>query len=448
MKKGVIITIAVIVLLLILSIAGYSIARYYLIEKPIKENTPDVAGWKNYTDDALGISFKYPAEWGDVSAKNSFGVSNILRELSFTNQPGVEMVADSGYLLPAEKDYYFIAYTVSHIEDIKTFCSKHTGNFEDRGNIVGLNGVYIFGECDKNQAYIARKESNGGRGWIPVSQIAEPIESKINISERVFVPLDNKLYESVTIKVNVADIMSEGFCEHDGWKEMGGCINKTDKKSVDDAVDNFKKGDIYKSVNYLVGSIKNILGDKYLEVYKKYFDKKRTYRNEDWGIEFKYPAVFGEPKNDKLGSVVFENEDGRQLRYDFRLVEVNTLIQAEKKANEACEGAEGLCYVPVSVTNERLNYINDVLDGKEGNMSCLEGEKCQSCEVASFGGQKMLFINQCWSPGGDIDYKYFNLNGKVFEIDIPVKSQVDSSDVYHNLRSDIYKNILESIKSI
>jgi len=60
MKKGIIITIAVIVLLLILAVIGYAVARYYLIEKPIRKNTPDVvAEWKIYKDSISGYQIDY-----------------------------------------------------------------------------------------------------------------------------------------------------------------------------------------------------------------------------------------------------------------------------------------------------------------------------------------------------------------------------------------------------
>ncbi len=47
----------------------------------------------NFEDDELGISFYAPKNWGKATIKNDFSSTQILREITFSNQPNVKLVS-------------------------------------------------------------------------------------------------------------------------------------------------------------------------------------------------------------------------------------------------------------------------------------------------------------------------------------------------------------------
>ena len=48
-----------------------------LAGKEAKESVTDTAGWQTYRNDVLGISFSYPAAWGDAEVEPSNNITDL-----------------------------------------------------------------------------------------------------------------------------------------------------------------------------------------------------------------------------------------------------------------------------------------------------------------------------------------------------------------------------------
>lgn len=334
---------------------------------------------------------------GSATVKNDFSSTQILREISFSNQPNVKLVSFTEYrLYPAQ----FEESGISGSADIKSFCKSQLKYSSGRGepkttngqDLFRQNGAYNFGNCTATPPLlnISKKKSTEGLGWIPVND-PRTSTSKIELSRNFFWSLQNQIYNSLTLKVDVPDTTSSGFCTIQFFyggndyrlRKSFGCINHKEKELIETAFRNFDSAQLSKEVNSLVGSLQTYSAEKAVSIYDNYFKDKAVFRDAGLGISFSYPSAFGQPKYDVSTRVLkFPNDENDILR-----IEVNTLndiVQAEKEAPE-CERS---CLGPLT-SQERWKKEKDILErGVLGQIQCSFGG--DYCEVANIGNTKML----------------------------------------------------------
>lgn len=417
----------------------------------------------NFRDDELGISFQIPESWGNATVKNDFSSTQILREISFSNQPNVKLVSFTEHrLYPAN----FQKEGILSGTDIKASCEAQkeylaggeepkTSNGQD---IFKQNGAYNFGNCDTNPTFlnISQKKSSQDGGWIPLNDPRPNIISPIELSRSYTWDLQNNIYGALTLKADVPDIQSDGFCitqfyyggnDYRLSKKLSGCINHKEKGLIEATFRDFDSVQLAKEVNSLVSSLQTYSADKATSIYDNYFKDKAVFRDTGLGISFSYPSVFGQPKYDVNTRVLkFPNDENDVLR-----VEVNTLadiVQAEKEV-EACEGS---CLVPLT-SQERWKKEKDMLaQGSLGQFQCSFGG--QYCEIANVGNTKMLVRYYGQWPRTEgirkeytfyIDDKRFDLltnSYGVFTSDLAEYRKVENTDFTLKL----VREILESIR--
>ena len=101
------------------------IGSFYFLNQnqpqPINETTTQtpLVQSGNFRDDELGVSFQIPESWGSATVKNDFSSTQIIREVTFSNQPNVKLVSFTEHrLYPAN----FIKEGISSGTDIKASC--------------------------------------------------------------------------------------------------------------------------------------------------------------------------------------------------------------------------------------------------------------------------------------------------------------------------------------
>ena len=95
----------------------------------------------DYSNEELGISFKYPSLWGNVIIKDNFAYTESLKEISFSNQPLVKFfTSTSGYPKFTVKDPDLNG-------DFKKFCAGYASRIDEEkvekgSDIFRQNGLY------------------------------------------------------------------------------------------------------------------------------------------------------------------------------------------------------------------------------------------------------------------------------------------------------------------
>jgi len=146
----------------------------------------------------------------------------------------------------------------------------------------------------------------------------------------------------------------------------------------------------------------------------------KTYTNDDWGIEFKYPEVLGEPVLKEFNqisnesSLCFKKENTRAMCF----LSKSTIedVKDSLQEREDCEADnDGLCEATTYSLEEWQKIKNLLISDVTGNVECILNSRCEYCEVLN-SGIKMYIEHQCFSPGGNYDGQYFYGNNTIFSL--------------------------------
>lgn len=418
---------------------------------------------RNFSDDELGISFQIPETWGNALVKNDFSSTQILREITFSNQPNIKLVSFTKHrLYPAN----FEKEGILSGTDIKASCEAQKKYLDGGGepitsndqDIFKQNGAYHFGNCDTNPTLlnISQKMPSQDGSWIPLNDPRPNITSPIELSRNYSWGLQNNIYGALTLKVDISDIQSGDFCiiqfhyggnDYRTLKKLSGCINHKEKKIIEDAFKDFDSTQLNKEVNSLVTSLQTYYANKAVSIYENYFKDKAMFTDNNLGISFKYPSVFGEPKYDLSKKILkFPNDENDALR-----IEVNTLadiVQVEERAAEC----EDHCFGALT-SQDRWKQEKDILvQSPLGQFQCSFGGKY--CEIANVGNTKMLIrYHNEWPRTEGIGKEYaFYVGDKRFDL-LTNSYGIFTSDLaeYKNFENSdftlkLVREIIESLK--
>ena len=419
------------IILLVVSVCGgiyfFSQERSKVADNAIEKmpvQLPPVQ-YSTFTDDELGVSFQYPKSWGNAVVKNNFSLTHVMREIIFSNQPNVKLMAPSANVAsPADLD----KLGISSSADVKSFCESEfnylSGGSESKNgggeDMFRQNGAYDFGNCNTTPALlnISQKISTEGGGWIPVDD-PKSITSNIELSRSYFWTLQNSIYPALTLLVDVPDISSSRFCTiqfnygAEGYRPVKkfDCINQKEKESIEQAFKDFDTTQLVAEVGHIVSSSRIYSADKVSATYENYFTGKTVFSDTELGIGFSYPTIFGQPQYDaNTRRLSFPND----VELNFQ-IEVNTLAQTiqTEKESETCDGP---CLGPLA-SSERWKKEKAMLaQGTLGQVKCLYGGVY--CEIANVGTNKMLirYFGE-WPRTDGIRKEYvFYLGDKRFDI--------------------------------
>ncbi len=286
--------------------------------------------------------------------------------------------------------------------DIKASCETQkkylAGGEEPKSangqDIFRQNGAYNFGDCNSIPTFlnISQKKVSQDGGWIPLNDSRPNITSPIDLSRSYAWRLQNSIYGSLTLKVDVPDIQSNGFCitqfyyggsDYRLSKKLSGCVNHKEKDLIEAAFSEFDSTQLSKEVNSLVASLQTYNANKAASIYENYFKDRNVFRDADLGISFSYPSAFGVPKYDPNTRILkFPNDNNDAIR-----LEVNTLTDIVRAEKEAAE-CEGPCLGPLASQGRWTKEKNILTQGNTGQIQCSFGG--QYCEIAIVGNTKML----------------------------------------------------------
>jgi len=392
---------------------------------PLNETQTPPLQSSDFKDDELGIAFDVPESWGEVIVKNDFSSTQILREISFSNQSSVKLISfTKDRLYPAD----FERSSISTSSEVNSFCESQLRYLSvgdepktDKGqDLFRLNGAYNFGNCIAAPPFlnISEKTSEGGVGWVSLDD-PKTAASEIELSRSIFWSLPNPIYASITLKVDVPDTTSDGFCksqfyfgenDYQLYKSFG-CLNHAEKELIEGIFRNFDSTQLASEVNFLVESFQVYSADNASSIYDNYFIDKTVFNDTGLEISIDYPSVFGEPKYDSVSRILsFPNDNNDSLR-----IEINTLADIAQKEKEIAE-CKGPCLSPLT-SQDRWKEEKDILSQTSiGQIECPFGG--EFCEIANVGDTKMIirYYNQ-WPRTDGVRKEYaFYIDDKRFDL--------------------------------
>lgn len=132
------------------------------------ESLPTIAGWQNYSNDSLGVSFQYPTEWGSVSAA-AYSIAPGFNMITFSNmqmfpdanKAGVWVIVGQKYDKTLGRNQTFDEAVSENKQSIQTLQSQN--NITVNGKpAISLNGVSLFPADSKTHIVMVQVDSNGG----------------------------------------------------------------------------------------------------------------------------------------------------------------------------------------------------------------------------------------------------------------------------------------------
>lgn len=373
---------------------------------------------KNYLDEELGVSFKIPIGWGNVNVKDSYSFTGLSKEITFSNRPEVKLVAASkNYLYPM---WFESRGFLPPKEDPQLFCKRYQNflgaspsrerntNGED---IFRQNGSYNYGECDIYPPFVNVSskvdsfDGSGTRGWIDIND-SKVILSNINLSRSIFYKLDNGVYPSLTLLVDLPGIKSNGFCvwSTDLGREEGdyyllkesSCVNFKEKDQIEKAFTEFETSKLATEVISFASkiNIRQSNSNKVREIYENRFKDTKNFTSADIGVSFTYPKVLeGVVYDEKSRELNFQ--DNHEI-YSFRM-EVSSkedMINAEKEREQNCTE---LCGFPPWIDSDGWQKESDFISSNlVGEINCpkyedsIAGFYGDYCRIDNINGDKAL----------------------------------------------------------
>lgn len=175
----------------------------------------------------------------------------------------------------------------------------------------------------------------------------------------------------------------------------------------------------------------------------------KTYKKDDWGVEFKYPATFG--NFEMYGDILaFKNKTDwvfflkKENLDDIKKCE-EALAECEKDPDHGGAAMCGGCSDP-KAWQEQKNFVESAAVGKfvcDGAKTEAPTDDCESCEIVEEGGIKMEIHRNCWSPGGPFTVKIFFKNDTRFSF-LPLYQDY-MGDIFGRYGTD-EKTILSTFK--
>jgi len=394
----------------------------------------------NFQDDELGILFQIPKSWGKAIVKNNFSLDQILREITFSNQPNVELVSlTPHWSFPSLLQQLGIATST----DVKSFCENELQPFLNQGepqviskkDLFSSNGVYNFGDCAIESPFLNMAEKDESENDI----------SQISFSRNYFWPLQNTIYQALTLEVNIPYHINNSVCT--AYAQYLPCLNYEEKNLIEIAFSNFDSSQLSKEVHTLIDSLKIYPADQATLIYENHFKDKALFQDSQLGISFSYPISFGQPNYDSSTRILsFPNDQHGILR-----IEINTLgdvIKVEQTPTECM----AFCPIPLT-SSERWKKEKDILaPGYLGSIPCsFEGDYCG---ITKIGSTKMLvrYYNQ-WSITDGMRKEYaFYVGDKRFDVVTRSNGVYTQSlaEYQEKEKTDftlkLFREILESIK--
>ncbi len=420
---------------------------YYLsLEEEIIKSKEVINGeileFSEFNDTEVGISFKYPKSWGDVVLKNDFFTVMGSKNIYFTNQPKIIMEV--------------VTYDNYPKKEARYLCDREIlesgGGQQGAINVFRLNGIYKFGDCLANYPFlfsaVKKQKSNDS---LASAEYQEPINSSIKISKRIFVELENPIYNYLTLKIEIDEYDTNEFCTFEDGRTRIECINYKEKEIIENILKEFQLGNLEKEIDFLLNSINLYSIDNVEERYLEYFKEKKVYENKDWGIRFTYPLVFEEPKVDEIygDNLLMFNPNNRGRLFFLRKETLEDVINEEERIKKCIEQNEFCMFS--GLRKKEWEKIKNILEENEvGEVFCPYERMCSFCEIIMLGEIKMLLNHSCFSEGGSYDRLYFYIEDTLFSwFNEPIILDLNNSEtVFQEIYFKIFREILESIEKI
>lgn len=395
--------------------------------------TPEL---EEFYDEELGLSFQYPAAWGEVTLERP---TYFKINISFSNQPEIYLTA--GTLSDYEGD--FGGWCEGNI----TRGGHYDQKSENGEDVYVYSGSYTYGNCEEDFPYLNSViTARSGHDWVPFDEEIDG-SSEILLDKSYYANLENSCYPHLTISIDLPSIISEEVClmrvswgcdEEDEedvneeeeevvvtYEEVSdncplfqslSCLNYEERELTRGAFEDLENSELGDDIEKLLASItiepaenaEELSQEYYTDYYTNYYAEISSdlseYSNESLGISFSYPTSFGE--------VEFNEETSRLSFSDkgFMYIRISTLEDAIASDTER-EAAEPAPYCnPITAANweeeyevfSNYNVDNGVSDGHEifeinGNNMLVGryggcGERIYYKEYISFAGDKRFEI--------------------------------------------------------
>lgn len=210
----------------------------------------DDEDWTNYTDENIGIGFKYPSSWGNIKIrKPEYGRNGSTYHITFENAEVSLKATTADYIIhqaPAPfytqwKEYESAMDACNSFAN-KTLVSKGCQRRED--GFVDLNYV----------SYIEPEMFGSG--------------DSMSFAKRIFVPLSNDVYVGLTVSITMGEVIHPSF------------VNESRDTLVNKA-----NGFMYNTFQ----KIDMAVIDEFLNSFTGVKEDKEVYTNDEYGFSVSYP---------------------------------------------------------------------------------------------------------------------------------------------------------------
>jgi len=409
----------------------------------INDETTD---WGTYKNNELGIQFKHPIEWGDISIKNTFSGIQIKKEIIFTKEERIKLItATPNFSYPAIFDREFIRlkpyYGSSCSDDYISYPNfTHTENCE---NPPYTNIAKIVSTQEKT---ILSEKDN-----------ASETEAVFKLSKNYYIKLNNPIYNILNIVIDAdKKIAVKDYCEKiinvAKQSVIYPCFTENEKGRIKDEFRALKTDEFLISTEKFIKNmeIKDDVSAK--KIYENHFSEKSTFLDTKIGFSFNYPAVFGKYYFDKKSNTITYPHEGNNEIFYIKITSAEDAAQNTENFQECNEGfCSTMAYYPTLQEWEGSKRTL-LTETPHENIGCEDKSEC----IVQIGENKMIKRFYKVAPEPDVETEYiFYINDN--RLDIYVDSNINTPYIseYQDMEKEemnfnlkIVKDILNSIKVI
>jgi|GEM_PF-3133534 len=432
------------------------------IEQTTQTETPQ---FNKFTDEVLGLSFDYPATWGNASWNDT----NII---VFSGQPDITMALT--YISPDDDQ----GNSAKEICLARWSKSGHNDMQQENGEDVFVeDGSFSIGDCDAEIPYLnsVTVADYKHTDWTPLEEEIEGT-STLNLGRFYYFDLQSPYFTSLTVDVTAPSIETDGVClmriasecDTEVTEEIVSesdeeavatvpdepsvdcplsqnlqCINYEERQIALDALGDFNDSDLGIEVDDMLSSLTIAPVDEstaeaiLTEKYNADYAERAEYSNDEMGISFTYPVAFGKME---------ANEDNTLINAEMFSVEVTTLADAiAEEADFYATNDEGpvcigrLLTEQIWQSNYDTFYNSDYSD--DGN-------------ILQFGSNKFLVGHDghCGDPLTESKYitfvgdNRFEIRGNFFKNVDQFTWMTPYEAINYKLRTALINSIVESMK--
>lgn len=379
-----------------------------------------------FQDPELGVAFQYPRQWGKASVKETFSLTQILREISFSNEEQVRFISSTPYYLyPAwfeDEQHVFLG------DDPRIFCEEQlvainypVERNQENKNLFRLNGKYAVGDCQKEPPtiFLAQKKYKDGSINNDAPNNMDKPMSKIDVSEHSFWALDNSVYPSLTLIVNISSFQTDSVCtlidpRSNEESKNAECLSYQDKEGIDKIFQDYNLSNFASQIKELTRSVTIESVPNVQERYESKFSAISYFDDAETGLYLEYPSVFGSLiyQEDKQ-EFIFFNDKEEPKSFRLRKTKRDDAILGVQKTEEC----ETMCQPPLI---DELIWDSDyelLKTQSKGVVNCpasdksLIGSYSLSCMIVDNGSLKKLIRYYTLTETGEIAKEYVLYTG-------------------------------------